>query len=102
MPEWRNPEIAAMQQAMAAMAQAAAGAPPPTWEQRRAGIDGMGAMAPVPDGCQVEPLKLGGVPAEKLTPKGADPTRTIFWLHGGGYCIGGCASHRAWVARMAQ
>jgi acetyl esterase/lipase len=65
-------------------------------------IDAMGAAAPLPDGVKVEPLTLGGVAAERITPAGADATRTIFYLHGGGYCIGGCASHRGWVARMAQ
>jgi len=103
MPEWRDPQVAALREVMAAAASAAPpDAPAPTWEQRRAGIDAMGAAAPVPDGVKVEAITLGGVPAEKLTPKGADATRTIFYLHGGGYCIGGCASHRAWVSRMAD
>src|SRR5580658_940919 len=101
MPEWRNPEIAAMAQMMAAMA-APADAPKPSWDERRAGINAMGAAAPLPEGVTVEPLTLGGVPAEKLMPKGADATRTIVWLHGGGYCVGGCASHRVWAARMAE
>ena len=103
MPEWRDPQVAALREAF--MAQAAAAppdAPPPTWEQRRAGIDAMGAAAPPSEGVKVEAITLGGVPAEKLTPKNADATRTIFYLHGGGYCIGGCASHRGWVSRMAD
>ncbi|HEY1753226.1 MAG TPA: alpha/beta hydrolase [Caulobacteraceae bacterium] len=101
MPEWRDHEVAALREAMAAFTPPP-DAPTPTWPERRAGIDAMGAAAPVPEGCAVEPLTLGGVAAEKLTPKGADPTRTIFYLHGGGYCIGGCASHRTMVARMAE
>jgi monoterpene epsilon-lactone hydrolase len=101
MPEWRNPEIAAMREALAALAPPP-DAPKPTWPERRAGIDAMGAAAPAPMGCQVEPLSLGGVSAEKITPKGADATRTIFYLHGGGYCIGGCASHRTLAAKMAE
>jgi len=103
MPEWRDPEVAALREAFAAQAAAAPpDAPAPTWPERRAGIDAMGAAAPVPEGMTVEPLSLGGVAAERLTPRGADATRTIFYLHGGGYCIGGCASHRGWVARMAE
>jgi acetyl esterase/lipase len=101
MPEWKDPEIAALREAFAALA-APQDAPKPTWTERRAGIDAMGAISPLPDGCLVEPLKLGGVAAEKITPKGADGTRTLFYLHGGGYCIGGCASHRIMVAKMAE
>lgn len=100
MSELRNPEVRALRDAMAAFAPAP-DAPKPTWVERRAGIDAMGAAAPPPESVRVEPLKLGGVPAEKITPQGADATRTIFYLHGGGYCIGGCASHRGWAARMA-
>jgi acetyl esterase/lipase len=65
-------------------------------------IDAMGAAAPLPDGVKVETLKLGGVPSERVSPTNADASRAIFWLHGGGYCIGGCASHRGWAARMAE
>ncbi|HUZ14254.1 MAG TPA: alpha/beta hydrolase [Caulobacteraceae bacterium] len=100
MADLRDPEIRALRDAMAAFA------PPPdapksTWPERRAGIDAMGAAAQLPDGCEVAPIALGGVAAERIAPKGADATRAIFYLHGGGYCIGGCASHRGWVARTA-
>jgi epsilon-lactone hydrolase len=100
-PEWKNPEIAMMAQMMASMAQPE-GAPRPSWTDRRAGITAMGSATPVPEGVTVEALELGGVPAEKLTPKGADTGRSLFYLHGGGYCVGGCASHRVMVARMAE
>jgi acetyl esterase/lipase len=101
MPEWRDPEVAALREAFAALAPQP-DAPAPTWPERRVQIDALGAAAPLPDGVKVEALQLGGVAAERITPAGADATRTIFYLHGGGYCIGGCASHRGWVARMAQ
>jgi epsilon-lactone hydrolase len=101
MPEWRDPGVAAMREMFAAI-QPQPGAPPPTWPERRVQIDAMGAAAPLPEGVKVEPLKLGGVAAEKITPQNADAGRAIFWLHGGGYCIGGCASHRAWAATMAE
>ncbi len=101
MPEWRDPGVAAMREMFAAI-QPQPGAPPPTWPERRVQIDAMGAAAPLPEGVKVEPLSLGGVPAEKITPQNADADRAIFWLHGGGYCIGGCASHRVWAATMAD
>ena len=101
MPTWRDPEVAAMREMFAAI-QPQPGAPTPTWPERRVQIDAMGAAAPLPDGVTVETLSLGGVPAERVTPTDADASRAIFWLHGGGYCIGGCASHRGWAARMAE
>jgi monoterpene epsilon-lactone hydrolase len=101
MADWKDPEIAALR-AMVAAAAPPADAPVRGWPERRAGFDAMGQMAPPPDGCVVEAITLGGVPSEKLTPRGADATRTIFYLHGGGYCIGGSASHRTMAARMAE
>jgi monoterpene epsilon-lactone hydrolase len=101
MADWKDPEIRALRDAMAAFAPAP-DAPKPTWAERRAGFDAMGATTPLPDGCEVTPIQLGGVAAERIVPRGADRTRTIFYLHGGGYCIGGCTSHRNWVAAMAD
>ncbi|HEY5106104.1 MAG TPA: alpha/beta hydrolase [Caulobacteraceae bacterium] len=100
MPKWRNPEIAAMAAWLASLAPPP-GMPDPPWSERRVGMDAMGATAPVPDGVTLTPLTLGGVPAERITPAGADPTRTIFYLHGGGYCLGGMDSHRTMVVKMA-
>ena len=101
MPTWRDPEVAAMREMFVAI-QPQPGAPPPTWPERRMQIDAMGAAAPLPEGTTVEPMTLAGVPAERITPRNAESGRAIFWLHGGGYCIGGCASHRGWAARMAE
>ncbi|HEX3920605.1 MAG TPA: alpha/beta hydrolase, partial [Caulobacteraceae bacterium] len=100
MPTWKDPEVAAMREMFAAI-QPTPGAPPPTWPERRMQIDAMGAAAPLPEGVTAQPITLGGVPAERVTAVNADAGRAIFWLHGGGYCIGGCVSHRGWAARMA-
>jgi acetyl esterase/lipase len=100
MPTWRDPEIAALQTAFAAQA-LPPDAPRPPWSERRTGIDAMGAMVPPPESVLIEAMTLGGVPAEKIAPSNAAADRTLFYLHGGGYCMGGCASHRTWVARMA-
>jgi monoterpene epsilon-lactone hydrolase len=101
MPEWRDPEVAGLQAAMAAFA-AAPDAPRPSWPERRMGIDAMGASVPPPASCAVEAMTLGGVAAEKIAPSNAAADRTLFYLHGGGYCVGGCDSHRTLVARMAE
>src|ERR1700676_3593527 len=101
MPTWRDPEVAALQALFASIA-IPPDAPRPPWSERRPGIDALGAAAPPPESCTMEAIELGGVPAERITAKDADATRTIFYLHGGGYCIGGCASHRTMAARMAE
>ena len=38
----------------------------------------------------------------KITPKGADADRTIFYLHGGGYVIGSVNTHRDLMARISR
>ena len=101
MTAWRDPEVAALQTAFAALA-TPPDAPRPPWSERRPGIDAMGAAMPPPESCLIEPMTLGGVAAEKIAPKDAAADRTIFYLHGGGYCVGGCASHRTLAARMAE
>ncbi|HEY2708781.1 MAG TPA: alpha/beta hydrolase [Caulobacteraceae bacterium] len=99
MAQWNDPEVAGLQQMFAATVPVP-GAPAPTWPERRLGINAMGAAMPVPEGVTVETIVLGGVSAEKITPAGG-ADRTIFYLHGGGYCVGGAESHRVMAARMA-
>jgi acetyl esterase/lipase len=55
-----------------------------------------------PKGVAIKPVMAGGVPAEWLEPAGADPGQVMLYLHGGGYVIGSCNTHRAMVARLAQ
>ena len=43
----------------------------------------------------------GEFPAYVLTPRGADPHRTVVWLHGGGYVGGIDPFHTRYVARLA-
>ncbi|MBS0411079.1 MAG: alpha/beta hydrolase [Proteobacteria bacterium] len=99
--DYKDPQIAAVRQLLAAMA-TPLDAPELSFAERRPGMDAFGAASPLPDGCKVETLTLGGVPAEKLTPKGADAGRILFYVHGGGYCLGSPTSHRALVARIAE
>ena len=54
-----------------------------------------------PDDIIVEPARVGGVPGEWLRlPGTAD--ESILYLHGGGYCVGTAATHRAVTARLAR
>jgi monoterpene epsilon-lactone hydrolase len=47
-----------------------------------------------------EKLDAGGVPAEWFHAPGADASRVLFYLHGGGYSVGSIDSHRELVSRL--
>lgn len=49
-----------------------------------------------------DPVTIGEMKAEWLTAPGADPSRAILYLHGGGYVIGSIETHRALAARLSQ
>jgi len=78
----------------------------PEWDrgtvlERRAAMDAMTGDVPAPPGVTVEPLVLGGRPAERLTPAGGTVDATVLLLHGGGYCLGGLHSHRDLAGQLA-
>ena len=50
----------------------------------------------------VKALVANGVDCELHTPPGADTSRVIMYVHGGGYVIGSLASHRATVGELAR
>jgi monoterpene epsilon-lactone hydrolase len=100
MAEWKDLEIVAVRQLLTQMLPAE-DAPVLSFAERRPNMDASFGAAPLPEGVQVEQLELGGRPAERIVPRGADLTKVLFYLHGGGYCVGSPTSHRALVARMA-
>ena len=56
---------------------------------------GMEAVAfPVADDVEVEPTQIASQPAEWVRAPGADPTRAVLYLHGGGYVMGSLETHR--------
>jgi acetyl esterase/lipase len=63
---------------------------------------GASRFGKVPEGVTVEPLQVAGMRAEWLVPPAADRTRTILYVHGGGYVSGSCNDHRGIVAKLAQ
>jgi epsilon-lactone hydrolase len=69
-------------------------------QEQRATLDAMGAQAEMPAGLAVERGFAAGVPVEWLTPTNATE-RTVLYLHGGGFSMGSCASHRNIAARVA-
>jgi acetyl esterase/lipase len=52
------------------------------------------------DRMRFERVAAAGVPAHWFRWEGADASRVILYLHGGGYCIGSVASHRDIIARL--
>ena len=70
--------------------------------ERRKRLDALGAQYPLPADVEVEPVDANGVNAEWTSTPGADPTRAIMFLHGGGYISGSLDSHRHMIAQAGR
>ena len=68
--------------------------PDPTPEMLRERFDNLADFLPGPDDLISEPVDAGGVPGEFISAPGADASRCIYYLHGGGYVIGNVNTHR--------
>ena len=56
-----------------------------------------------PRGVNFEPARVGGVAGEWARPKTGTPRHgTLLYLHGGAYCVGSPATHRAITGRLAR
>jgi len=53
-------------------------------------------------GVSIQPCAIGGVGGEWLRCPAATAKGTILYLHGGGYCVGSAATHRAVTSRLAR
>ncbi|WP_395693512.1 alpha/beta hydrolase [Nocardioides sp.] len=67
----------------------------------RQGYDQFGQELPLPPGTSVRRLMLGSRPGELVTVGGAEPTRLVVFVHGGGYIVGSPTSHRSFAAHLA-
>jgi len=67
----------------------------------RKNLEAMSATTAMPENTTVEPVVAAGVPAEWLSGPGADSSRVLLYLHGGGYILGSIATYRALAARIA-
>ncbi len=56
----------------------------------------------LPESVTGTPAELGGVPGEWIDADGADPTRVLLYLHGGGYVAGSVDSHRNLTGALAK
>jgi epsilon-lactone hydrolase len=70
--------------------------------EKRARMELQTTLAPPPADVRYEPADAGGVPAEWTSAPGARTDAALVYLHGGGYCVGSIATHRALVARIAR
>lgn len=49
-----------------------------------------------------EPIDLGAMKAEWITPDGADEKKVLLYFHGGGYAVGSPNTHRGLVSQIAK
>jgi monoterpene epsilon-lactone hydrolase len=91
-----NPEIAAIRERLRPTP------PDVVWADMRAMYDGMGEQYPTAPDVTLEPVSARGVKAEWSATPGADATRAILYLHGGGYVIGSIASHRHLATELGR
>lgn len=68
-------------------------------EEQRAAFDLLGVSLPLAEGVEVEPVDMAGVPGEWLIADADGPV--VVHLHGGGFVIGSCSSHRPFASRLA-
>lgn len=58
--------------------------------------------AKIPEGISIRPDVIHGMKAEWIIPEGADESKIIMYVHGGGYVSGSCSDHRAFVSKFAK
>src|SRR6266545_4897577 len=67
----------------------------------RAWMETVARISLIPSGVSITSGSLGGLPCDRLEPKGADNSRAILYLHGGAYVVGSRRTHRGLAAQIA-
>jgi monoterpene epsilon-lactone hydrolase len=75
---------------------------PVGWQQRRQRIEEVGSAWPTADDIKLEPIDIGGLPAEWSIAPGSETSRVVLYFHGGGYCSGSILSHRRLVTEAGR
>jgi acetyl esterase/lipase len=70
--------------------------------ERRKRLDALWGAGDLPPGTEITAVDAGGVKAEWGSTPGADPSRVLLYLHGGGYIAGSLVSHRITVAEAGR
>ncbi len=63
---------------------------------------GASRYARIPSGITLKPLVIEGIQAEWIIPAGADQSKLILYVHGGGYVSGSCNDHRGFISKFAR
>lgn len=75
---------------------------PVGWPERRKRLDDVGSVWPIADDVKLTAVDVSGVPGEYSIAPGSDPSRTLLFFHGGGYCSGSILSHRRMVTEAGR
>ncbi|KQR51290.1 hypothetical protein ASF88_19185 [Leifsonia sp. Leaf336] len=97
-----SPEMEAVLAALRQRQRDDAGAPPKPLEEARAGFVPADALHPIPADVRVSEITAGGVPAHWLDAPGADRTRALLFLHGGGFQLGSLTSDGELASRIGR
>lgn len=73
-----------------------------TIQEGRAAFERAVSVIPTAPDVRCEAVVAGGVPGEWIVPPGAEESRVVLYLHGGGYVIGSVNTHRDMVSRIAR
>jgi len=68
----------------------------------RASMAAMTADPQLPDGVEFEKTLAADVPVEWVALPASDPTKTVLYLHGGGYVLGSIDTHKGLGSRIAE
>ncbi|MEW6423275.1 MAG: alpha/beta hydrolase [Bacillota bacterium] len=71
-------------------------------EESRRELEAMFGNRPLDPDVRVEKIAVEGIPAEWVSAPGAAQDRAILYLHGGGYCMGSCNTHRGMAAKLSR
>ncbi|MGH2955707.1 MAG: alpha/beta hydrolase fold domain-containing protein [Solirubrobacterales bacterium] len=68
---------------------------------QRRWLETVARLTRVAEGTEVTAEELGGVPAERVAPPGAERDRAVLYLHGGAYVLGSPRTHRGLASQIA-
>jgi acetyl esterase/lipase len=71
------------------------------WAVQRTRLDQAVRMTLLPRGTAVTEQDIGGVRAQVVSARAADPQRLVIHFHGGGYCIGSAREALSWAAHLS-